>query len=335
VWNVATDFTINADLVAAGLQLPPDALQSAEFAGQGAESVFAELMRRRLKDSPDASNQADQGCAGEQAAAGGVGGDQDGSPGDAEADQDGNPGAGGPGVLAKDPGRCGGILDAPPEGGDLADQAADMEARIRQAVSVARAANAGTLPGFLAGVVDELNAPRVSWRDELAAFVDDATTRATTWTRPNKRFLSMGLFLPGTTADSVGRLAVVVDTSGSIYGEPKVLSAFRDEIQGMLDGGRVEAVHVIHCDAAVAGTQDFAAGDVVDLRPLGGGGTRFSPAFRYIADNVQDAAAIVYLTDLECSDFGPEPEQPVMWAAWGRARPRVPFGRVIPLDPHA
>lgn len=142
-------------------------------------------------------------------------------------------------------------------------------------------------------------------------------------------------FLPGSIADSVSCIGVAVDTSGSIYGAPKVLEAFRDEIQGMLDSGRVERVHIVHCDQSVQGVQDFAAGDVVDLRPLGGGGTAFSPAFRHFAEQAPDVAAIVYLTDLECCDFGSEPDVPVLWAAWGRYRPALPFGRLIPVDPHA
>lgn len=333
-WNRACDFAINPGILAAGLSLPSWVLRSAEFEGQGAEAIYAELMRRKPQAPPEAPPSADHYQDGEQDAAGGTGAgdDQDGA---GEGDEDGEGEGGQPGAGARDPGRCGGVIDAPPEAGTMAEQAAEMEARVRQAVSVARAAQAGTLPGFLAGLVDELNAPRISWRDELASFVDDAATRAASWSRPNKRFLQDGFFLPGSVADSVSRIAVIVDTSGSIYGVPDVLSAFRTEIQGMLDGGRVEAVHVVHCDQSVKGTQDFTAGDVVDLRPIGGGGTAFSPAFRHVAEHAGDCAAVVYLTDLECGDFGPEPEVPVLWAAWGRYRPALPFGRVIPLDPYA
>lgn len=305
MWNAACDYAINSGLEAAGLSLPPGVLRSPEFDGLGAETIYAELMRRKPQPPPEQSGAPSDGT---------------GAPGDEKS---------------PDPGRCGGVIDAAPENGTASDQAAEMEARVRQAISVARAAQAGTLPGHLAGLVDELNAPRVSWRDELAAFIDDATTRAVSWARPNKRFLASGFFLPGSVADSVSRVAVIADTSGSIYSVPEVLSAFRDEIQAMLDGGRVEAVHVVYCDTQVQGVQDFAAGDVVDLRPMGGGGTRFSPGFRHVAEHAANAAAIVYLTDLECGDFGPEPDVPVLWAAWGRYRPQLPFGRLIPVDPHA
>jgi predicted metal-dependent peptidase len=210
-----------------------------------------------------------------------------------------------------------------------------MESRVRQAISIARAANAGTLPGHLATLVDDLNAPRISWRDVMAEFIDDATTRAVSWSRPDKRFLGSGFYMPGTERDSVSRVVAVVDSSGSIWTAPKVLEAFRAEIQGMLDSGRVESVHVVYCDSKVQGWHDFERGDVIRLEPKGGGGTAFAPAFRHVAEHAHDAAAIVYLTDLECSNYGPEPDSPVLWAVWGRERGPVPFGRVMPVDPFA
>jgi predicted metal-dependent peptidase len=168
----------------------------------------------------------------------------------------------------------------------------------------------------------------------LNRFVDDAATRAVDWNRPNKRFLDSGFFLPGSRADSVGCVAVCVDTSGSI--DDVTLAAFAAEIQAMLDDGRVERVHVVYCDARVRGSQEFTAGETVDLEADGGGGTSFAPAFAHVESECTDAAAIVYLTDLEgygdC--FGPEPLAPVLWAVQGSQR-RAPWGEVVPLDPYA
>jgi predicted metal-dependent peptidase len=203
-------------------------------------------------------------------------------------------------------------------------------------VSIARAANSGTLPEYLAPLVDELNAPRISWRDQLQEFIDDAATRELDWNKPNKRFLGSGFILPGSVNASVGKVAAIVDTSGSIG--RATLAAFRDELQGLLDDGRVETLAVVYCHARVSGETEFRAGDSVVLESTETGGTAFAPAFRHVAAFHPEAAAIVYLTDLMpgygSDAWGPEPETPVLWCVDGTMR-AAPFGTVLPLDPHA
>jgi hypothetical protein len=60
--------------------------------------------------------------------------------------------------------------------------------------------------------------------------------------------------------------------------------------------------------------------------------------FRWIEDNAPDAAAVVFFTDLDSTDFGPKPELPVLWAAYGdskviaRRAAVTPFGDVIHIN---
>jgi predicted metal-dependent peptidase len=341
-WNEACDLTINPDLLREGFALPAEGLQSREFEGHSAESVYAELQRRKPKggggqdgsgkpqdgDSQSRASQQAAGGNGAPSASGPAGiGMPDGKPGPSQ-DGPGTAGDGGP-SNAPDPGRMGGVLDAPAYAGTIEQQAAEMESRVRQAISVARAANAGELPGFLGRLVDELNASRVNWRDALSEFIDDSAERVTCWNRPNKRFLGSAFILPGSTADSVGDEGVVVDTSGSV--DDRTLAAFQSEVQGILDSGRVERVHVVYCDSKVQGRAEYERGDLVSLGCPGGGGTRFDVGLSALPESV---AAAVYLTDLESRHFGSPPEFPVLWAVMGSKR-AAPFGRVLPVDPYA
>lgn len=81
----------------------------------------------------------------------------------------------------------------------------------------------------------------------------------------------------------------------------------------------------------------FEKGEPIISNVPGGGGTAFSPTFKWIEENAEQAAAIVYFTDLDCSDYGPEPDTPVMWLAYGHPQrlpaliARVPWGEVIEL----
>lgn len=356
-WNRATDYTINPDLVKAGLRAPKGALVDSRFEGMGAEQVFSTLEREARQQEPQSKQEeqqdSDNGDGGDDAGQSGAAGDDeeqesgssdggdggnDAGDGDGDADGDnGQPGDGPAARNAPDPGQCGGVIDAAPDASSMNDKAAEMEARVRQAVSVARAANAGTTPGFLERLIDELNAPRVSWRDELREFVNSSATRALAWERPNKRFLRSSFYMPGKRRDGIGKVAAVVDSSGSI--DAATLSAFRDELQGILDGGNVDSLVVIYCHQSVHDECEFERGDVVTLDVKQTGGTLFGPALRHMDEQHGDAAAIVYLTDLEPAAYHPdgwgqEPAAPLLWAVIGNQR-AAPFGRVLPIDPHS
>lgn len=127
------------------------------------------------------------------------------------------------------------------------------------------------------------------------------------------------------------RLAVLVDTSGSIGNE--MLNRFMAEITAIARITRAE-MHVIVCDAAVTGVFKVREGQRPDMAGIefrGGGGTDFEPALNVAADLDVDAA--VYLTDLQ-GPTGPKRAFPVIWAVPARSTdqvPEPPFGQVVCL----
>jgi predicted metal-dependent peptidase len=57
-------------------------------------------------------------------------------------------------------------------------------------------------------------------------------------------------------------------------------------------------VHVVYCDAQVAGVDEYTPEDFpVTIRSVGGGGTSFKPVFDWIDTNAIDPECVVYLTD--------------------------------------
>lgn len=219
---------------------------------------------------------------------------------------------------AADPGGCGGILD-PVEEIDPAGEselATDWEIATRQAVAVA-CKRAGSVPGFIARLGDDLNrAPAVDWRAALLRFIDDAARRDYSWLRPNRRHIAAGLYLPGLRSDALSHVVVAIDTSGSIADSP--LAAFQAELSGLVESGMVDRVTILCCDTAIRSVAEFGRGDPVEVKPVGGGGTKFRPVFDWVEENAADAAAVVYFTDLECFDRPTDPGVPTLWAAWGR-----------------
>jgi predicted metal-dependent peptidase len=75
------------------------------------------------------------------------------------------------------------------------------------------------------------------------------------------------------------------------------------------------------------------AGDIVPASLKGGGGTRFKPAFDWVAEHAQDVDVMVYLTDgysndlseITCVDF------PLLWLSTGAPANAFKAGEVIEI----
>lgn len=201
----------------------------------------------------------------------------------------------------------------------------EWKVAVTQAATVAKMR--GQLPASLARLVGELLEPKVPWRQVLREFIRQQARDDYSWRKPNRRYLPQGVVLPSLHSERMGRLAIGVDTSGSI--DDRTLSEFAAEIQAALDECQPEAVEVIYCDARVNGIEEFQPGDVVRLSPKGGGGTAFTKVFEYIDGKDEAPVCLIYLTDL-CGTFPKtEPEYPVLWAATENGK--VPFGQVVAL----
>jgi predicted metal-dependent peptidase len=229
-------------------------------------------------------------------------------------------------------------LDAAPktDAGSLAEQEAEWDVRVRQAVNVA-AKTAGSVPGFLAPIVEQNKKAKHYWRQELRRLIDPSQGKDYSWSRPNRRFLSAGLILPGFVPGRINHLAWIVDTSSSI--DLDALSRAGAEAQAALDEGAVDKITVVYCDAAVQHVDAFLPGDLIEFKPIGRGGTEFAPAFAWLKENEPDVSGAVYVTDLDVcrADFGDEPPFPVLWAVHGDPRELerrladVPFGECIEI----
>lgn len=204
--------------------------------------------------------------------------------------------------------------------GDEEEARREIEGKVRQAK------NAGKMSANLKRFVKELLKTTTPWRDVLRRFVSEKAKVEYSYARPKRRFLAEDLYLPSLVGEQVGAIAVAVDCSGSI--DEKLLALFEAEIKAIHQDVKPSRLDVLYFDSKVLpGRQSFGPDDTVKLNHVGGGGTAFSPVFQTLnADETQPVACIV-LTDLYCSDFGPQPDYPVLWASI-TSRDKVPFGEV-------
>jgi predicted metal-dependent peptidase len=127
-----------------------------------------------------------------------------------------------------------------------------------------------------------------------------------------------------------GRLAVVVDTSGSI--NETLLGRFTAEIIAIMrQTGAM--VRLIVPDAEIQQVHDFqGTSGITRLQAFqykGGGGTDFAPAIAAAQDWHPDA--LLYLTDLY-GNFGSKPTFPVLWTVCPNGSDNMPpFGHRIQL----
>ena len=303
-WNIATDHVINLDLLEAGFTLPdlkrifnnPESgiCADPQYKGMTAETIYDLLPETQYKvQFGDGS-----GDAGES-----------------------------------DYGGCGGILDAPGDSGQKEATARDWESTVRAGIAVARANNAGNLPGSLKQLVEQFEAPKVSWRDMTMRWIDNSLMKEVSWSRLSRRSVSVGVPLPGMISDRLSHLVMFVDTSGSI--SEKMIREFLGEVSGALDQGTADKITVVYADTDVQHVDEFLAGDIVTVGRYTGGGTAFSNSFKWLRENAPDASACIYLTDLCVNDFGDEPACPCLWAVWSPEHnyeqliAQAPFGEGI------
>ena len=313
-WNMACDYAINPILLDAGLTLPKDVLIDNRFRGMSAEHIY------NLIDEDE--NEEGSNGKSESQTENGSGGSEDGSLQNASCGDESS--------APSTPGGVGQVLDAPaPEEGDgpsIVEQDREWQIAVEQAETVAKVA--GKLPGGAVRAIEAAQAAKVDWRELLRRAWSDTTPADYSWTRPNRRHVWAGLYLPGVIAEGMGEIAIAVDCSGSV--SPRQLGLFEAEIRSILAGQRPRLVHVLYFDAVVQKVETYEAGQPVSFSPVGGGGTDFRPCFEWLDEKGILPQSLVFLTDL-CGRFPNEaPPYPVIWASTEMRR--APFGQVVPIE---
>lgn len=206
------------------------------------------------------------------------------------------------------------------------EAAAEWEIAVIGAANVAKAQ--GQLPASMQRLVDELTKNKVRWQERLRRFATQHSQNDYSWTRPQRRLLPMGYYLPSLHSESMGALAIGIDTSGSI--DQYTLNLFGAEVIAAKHAGRPQKLINIYCDAVVNHVDEYGEFDQVKFDMHGGGGTDFRPPFDYLAEKGVTPACFIYLTD----GYGPFPDKPppypVLWVMTSNVV--APWGETIRID---
>lgn len=299
IWNIAVDHEVNCLLHQDGFSRPDDAVYFEKHEGVNAERVYDYLVSSGA-DLPSGF--------------------------DIHLPLAGLPGDGGADGQGKD--RKTFLIDADFRPFDAPPSEAQATLMRLEAAREAKK-RYGALPGMVAVELDQVERSRTDWRPILSRFVKNATMTRLNWSRPQRRHVHAGLFLPSRRRELM-RVAIAIDISGSVF---NVAPAFIGEAMGILSQSSVTGIDLMLFDTAIRTRANLTSPD--DLPAIlkdcqGGGGTDFGPLF---AESLfdQTVAALIVLTD----GFGPAPDKapqiPTLWALTPNGEKPAPWGETITL----
>ena len=209
------------------------------------------------------------------------------------------------------------------------------EWRVAVAAGAMAAKGQGKLPAAMELFIEQLLTPVVFWGDKIQAFfARKVGSGSYDWRRPDRRLVMRDIYAPGRSGFGAGTVVIAIDTSGSIICDKGLLDRFFSEAAGILEDVRPRRTVVLWIDAHVAAVDEVEEpNDLRALRPKGGGGTDFRPAFDWIAEQRIEPDCLVYLTDGDGSFPRQAPSYPTLW---GNITPRYeekhyPFGDVVTI----
>jgi len=314
--NAACDYVINLMIVNSDPQEQTVAiprkngkvfgLLDSKFAGMNAKQVFDILKQEQGGDSSGGdSSGGDEGEGGEEGEGGGHGG----------------------------------FDDHDWEGAKELDEAerTQLEKEVDQALRQGQIAHQkihGKGAGGMGRELGDLLEPQIDWREALREFVKSICNAkdASSWRRVNRRYLSSDIYMPTLIGERVGRIAIGIDTSGSIGGAE--LNRFLSEVKSIAEDVHPQFVDLIYWDSEVAAHEEYDEFSVPNIvsstKPAGGGGTDPTGMMTYLKEKNITPECIVMLTDGYIGDWGNDWSAPILWAICnGASNVYAPCGKTV------
>lgn len=289
--NIACDFVINilihdSDPAGVDVKLPDSALLDFKFRGLDAGEIF-----RRLKKEADDKNSIHIKTVG-------------------------NPE--GQDVPISDGNEMGGFDEHDWESAkDMTNEereqlARDVDQALRQGAILA-----GKMSANVPREIAELTEAKVDWREALREFVTSfcMDKDQSTWRRPSRRWIDQDVYMPSAVGESVGRIVLGIDMSGSIGAEE--ISQFLGEVKKICETVRPDGIDLLYWDTRICQHEKYEQNQLDNLlsstKPRGGGGTDPQCIVEHIKNHKIKAECAVILTDGYVSSWGDGWPCPTLW----------------------
>jgi predicted metal-dependent peptidase len=190
--------------------------------------------------------------------------------------------------------------------------AKDVDQALRQGKILA-----GKMKGDIPREVTDALASKVDWREALREFVTSFCTDRdeSTWRRPNRRWLWQDVYMPSSISESIGRIVVAIDMSGSI-GDAEI-GQFLGEIKSICETVSPEGIDLLYWDTRVCQHEKYERDQLGNLlqttKPRGRGGTDPQCIPDYIKAHRLKPECAVILTDGVVPRWGDGWACPTLW----------------------
>jgi len=212
-----------------------------------------------------------------------------------------------------------------------AEERAKVRDEIKEAMLAAAAASdgAGNLPAGVKRILQDLTAPKMSWRELLRMQLESTLKSDYTWMRAGRKGWHMDAIMPGQKPDELIDIAVMIDASGSI--DPNMLRDFISETQGIMEQFQSYKIHVGTFDTRVYNTVQYDSENLdsmADYEVEGGGGTDFDCIFDYLKEEQIEPKRLVVFTDgYPFGSWGDENYADTVWILHGTTTIVPPWGQ--------
>ena len=209
--------------------------------------------------------------------------------------------------------------------------AREIDEAIRQGAMIAGKMGSGGDRGL-----NELLQPQVDWKQVLREFITETCSGRdySSWRKPNRRYISMGIYMPSGVSEKVEELVLAIDTSGSI-GDHE-LSVFLSEVKGIAETVKPSAVRILYWDTEVCRAEKYEMHELDNLinstKPKGGGGTMVECVPQYMTDNNVSPQACIVLTDGYLGSSWGQWTCPVLWCVLDNKSAKPDVGKVVHVN---
>jgi len=190
--------------------------------------------------------------------------------------------------------------------------AKDIDQALRQGAILA-----GKMSANIPREISEVLQAKVDWREALREFITSfcADKDESTWRRPSRRWIGQDVYMPSMIGESVGRIVIGIDMSGSI-GEEEI-GQFLGEVQNICERVKPEGIDLLYWDTRVCQHEKYEQDQLDNLlsstKPRGGGGTDPQCIVDYMGKKKIKAECAVILTDGYVSSWGEGWSCPTLW----------------------
>jgi predicted metal-dependent peptidase len=210
----------------------------------------------------------------------------------------------------------------------------DIDEALRQGALAAGKMGSGGNRNF-----EDLLEAKVNWREALREFITStcAGSDYSTWRKPNRRYVSLGVYMPSGISEQIGEIVIAPDMSGSTFA-PGMMQAIMSEVKGIAETVKADAVRLLYWDTKVCKDERYERHELDRListtKPEGGGGTEVQCVADYIAEHNIKAQAVIILTDGYLGGSWGNWSHPTMWAVVDNRHATPPTGKVLHINSH-